>query len=194
MAPGLIDFLEHGLGSEGDRPITIDLLEASDILKSHDAEAVAKAWKWIDQTCKAHDLRESPADLNPDQGVTDADYPAKSGYRLAGVVRQSLNPGPISSVSKASRALVHREMKFEESNHLDPRALRAAVGWKGRNKPVVVGPLPAREEDRRFLEARGMYHAVFACHSGPRLITTAHTWDQQASRAFAAELLAPRRS
>jgi Zn-dependent peptidase ImmA (M78 family) len=42
------------------------------------------------------------------------------------------------------------------------------------------------------LQARGLYHAAFTCHGGPRLITRAHTWDQQAARAFAAELLAPR--
>ena len=40
-------------------------------------------------------------------------------------------------------------------------------------------------------EARALYHATFACGAGPRLLTEARTWDQQASRAFAAELLAP---
>ena len=44
----------------------------------------------------------------------------------------------------------------------------------------------------RFLDARGLYHGLFTCDSSQRLVTRAYTWDQQASRAFAAELLAPR--
>jgi hypothetical protein len=193
-AAGLSGFLEDGLGSESDRPIAIDLLEASDILKPRDVESVENLWNWVNQARTVHNLRESPADVDFDQGTTGADYPAKRGYRLAEDVRKSLHSGPISSVSKAWRVLVHREMRLEDSNHLQSRTVRAVVGWKGgkKPKPVVVAPLPARKENQRFLEARALYHAAFACHLGPRLITMAHTWDQKASRAFAAELLAPR--
>jgi len=45
---------------------------------------------------------------------------------------------------------------------------------------------------QRFLDARGLFHGLFTSHSSQRLVTRAYTWDQQASRAFAAELLAPR--
>jgi hypothetical protein len=85
-APGLIDFLERGLGSNGDQPITIDLLEASAILTPGDAARVAETWKWVDQTRETHDLRKAPGNLELDRGVTDAEYPAKRGYRLAAVV------------------------------------------------------------------------------------------------------------
>ena len=39
---------------------------------------------------------------------------------------------------------------------------------------------------------RGLFHATFMCQRSARLITRTHDWDQQASRGFAAELLAPR--
>ena len=81
---------------------------------------------------------------------------------------------------------------FEARNHLPTRSVRAAVGWRQGREPVVAGPVLPRKDSQRFLEARGLYHAAHACGQGPRLITAAHTWDQQASRVFAAELLAPR--
>lgn len=40
--------------------------------------------------------------------------------------------------------------------------------------------------------ARALCHSLYGCSKSERLITTAQTWDQQVSRAFAAELLAPR--
>jgi Zn-dependent peptidase ImmA (M78 family) len=85
-------------------------------------------------------------------------------------------------------------LSFQERNHLPARNVSAAVGWRQGGEAIVAGPNPPREDSRRFVEARGLYHALFACALSPRLVTTAHTWDQQASRAFAAELLAPRRA
>jgi hypothetical protein len=46
----------------------------------------------------------------------------------------------------------------------------------------------------RFLACRGLYMALRGATRGPRLVTDARTWVQRASRAFAAELLAPRTS
>jgi len=57
---------------------------------------------------------------------------------------------------------------------------------------VIAGPRPSRTDTQRFLDARGLYHGLFTCDSSQRLVTRAYTWDQEASRAFAAELLAPR--
>jgi hypothetical protein len=48
---------------------------------------------------------------------------------------------------------------------------------------------PAAE---RFLLARALHHWLFTLQNGDRrLLTRAHGWEQRASRAFAAELLAP---
>jgi Zn-dependent peptidase ImmA (M78 family) len=56
---------------------------------------------------------------------------------------------------------------------------------------LLVESRPLRENSLRFLSARGLYHALFACDRSERLVTDAYTWDQQVSRAFAAEFLAP---
>ncbi len=66
------------------------------------------------------------------------------------------------------------------------------VGWKDNRDLLIAGPRPSRPDTQRFLDARGLYHGLFTCELSQRLVTRAFTWDQQASRAFAAELLAPR--
>ncbi len=65
--------------------------------------------------------------------------------------------------------------------------------WAGTTTARSLWPAHIRCGSRslRFLVARGLYHALFACAESERLVTDAYTWDQQASRAFAAELLAP---
>src|SRR5205085_3936670 len=80
----------------------------------------------------------------------------------------------------------------EEENHVPGHNVRAVVGWTSNDGMVIVGRHPPRPDADRFFVARGLYHALFTCDRSERLITRAYTWDQQASRAFAAELLAPR--
>jgi Zn-dependent peptidase ImmA (M78 family) len=65
------------------------------------------------------------------------------------------------------------------------------VGWTANNEIVLAGPHFPRKDNQRFLAARGLYHALFSCERSERLVTSACSWDQQVSRAFAAELLAP---
>ena len=57
--------------------------------------------------------------------------------------------------------------------------------------PVLAAPLPANETSERFLLARSLYLQAASPSTARRLVTSSHTWDQRASRAFAAELLAP---
>jgi Zn-dependent peptidase ImmA (M78 family) len=47
---------------------------------------------------------------------------------------------------------------------------------------------------QRFLTARSLYHALLTSQNSQRLVTTAHSWDQKAARAFAAELIAPQQA
>jgi Zn-dependent peptidase ImmA (M78 family) len=54
--------------------------------------------------------------------------------------------------------------------------------------------MPKHPHSRRFRAARGLYHAIVTSRESQRLITRSYSWDQKASRAFAAELLAPRRA
>lgn len=44
------------------------------------------------------------------------------------------------------------------------------------------------------MNARSVFHALATSRESQRLVTNAFSWDQKASRAFAAELLAPRQA
>ena len=70
-------------------------------------------------------------------------------------------------------------------------SLNALVGRDSHGYPRVVEK-PGRPDSRHYRLARALYFVPVAEASvSPRLITRSFTWDQQASRAFAAELLAP---
>ncbi len=186
--PGLVDFLETGLGDDQDTPLVQDFLEAAS------AETAVAEWQWTARVEKSLSLRATPTDVSRRLGRPDLYRPAKTGCATARSVREKIDLAPVEAVENltdVSRALMLGALEFQEVNHLPSRRVQAVVGWKSDHTPVVAGPIPSRDANRRFLEARALYHAIFACDRGPRLATNAHTWDQQASRAFAAELLAP---
>jgi len=117
------------------------------------------------------------------------------GYQLAGRVREAagLAPSqPLSCVREVGQRIAAAFVETPDQNHVPGHNLHAIVGWSQNRRLVIAGRRPARPDSQRFLDARGLYHGLFACKSGQRLVTKAYTWDQQASRAFAAELLAPR--
>lgn len=175
--------LETGLGTE--RPIVVDFLEASE------TATAPEVWKWVSGAEQTANLQKSPRIEAPP--LPSGSNPAITGYVLATKVRAltGLQERPLSDLKVAGEALGLGSVALEHQNHLSSTSIRAAVGWRAGKTPIVTGPAPARESSARFLHARGLYHAAYACEQGPRLITDAHTWDQQASRAFAAELLAP---
>lgn len=69
--------------------------------------------------------------------------------------------------------------------------LHAVVDHGHDDVPVLGAHLPADETSKRFLLARSLFLQAASSQTERRLITSSHTWDQRASRAFAAELLAP---
>ncbi len=66
------------------------------------------------------------------------------------------------------------------------------VGKDHEGFPRLVVKESRREASRRFRLARALFFLPSAdAPATLRLVTGAYTWDQRASRAFAAELLAP---
>lgn len=182
----LVELLERDLGDANNPPIVADLLEAAD------PQSVVALWGWVESMRKALDLQPAPKVASVYS--LGSENPVKSGYRLAAEVRRSMGAhakGPLGRVADAALAMGINAMVFEHHNHLRSPSVRATVGWRAGRDPVVAGPRPMHEQQTRFVEARALYHAVFTCHKGPRLVTDAQTWDQRASRTFAAELLAP---
>jgi Zn-dependent peptidase ImmA (M78 family) len=98
---------------------------------------------------------------------------------------------PLGSVEDAAYTVTKVPFRVQEQNHVPGSGVRAAVGWNADREIVLAGPRSQRLDSQRFLDARCLYHALFACGRSERLVTDAYTWDQQASRAFAAEFLAP---
>ena len=184
----LLRLLETEIGDDPDRPLVEDFLEATE------APLARATWKWVTDAERALALGSGRLRA-PDLLSRRFTRAASAGYELARRVREraQLDPeAPVGSLPDLVECLRWGAFSFEARNHVPAAAIRAAVGWRKGQEAVVAGPEPRRADNRRFLEARGLYHAVFGCERGPRLITDAHTWDQQVSRAFAAELLAPR--
>jgi hypothetical protein len=182
---GLVELLEM-LSAANPPPIV------TDFLSSAAAEDATPLWNWVDQVQQAGKLgpatKPPPLPLEPDVYAG-----GQAGVTAAHRLRQQLGIAtPLSSVEDVANEIGLGPIVFEDYDHLPRGSIRAAVGWQAGGKAVVLGPKPSSTESQRFLLARALFHATFICQRGARLITRSHDWDQQASRGFAAELLAPR--
>ncbi len=187
MRAELAGFIETALG-DPERPLARDLTEAAE------ADSVLEQWAWVQKTTAACKLGPIPKPPPIPAGVQDQS-PSRHGYQLATIVRRSagLDPAmPVRSLEDVAQMISGGAFHTHDQNHVPGQNVRAVVGWTGSNEILLAGPRPPRTESQRFLAARGLYHALFACDRSERLVTRAFTWDQQVSRAFAAELLAPR--
>ncbi|MEP0845037.1 MAG: hypothetical protein HRF43_20230 [Phycisphaerae bacterium] len=185
----LAAFLEQSLG-DPDLPVARDLTEVAE------ADRIAEQWTWIQDTRRRLNLgpgtirvgfRDIPAD-----GTA-----AKQGYRLARELRNAAGidqESSINSLEELVQRVAEVDVQMVPQNHVPGRGIRSVVGWSNLRTVVVAGPRPTREDSARFQLARAVHHLLFSCQKGERLVTDAYTWDQQVSRAFAAELLAPQKA
>jgi hypothetical protein len=120
--------------------------------------------------------------------------PYERGYAFARALRRQagqpeggpLDLGPLLA-SLRWRSLHEREDGWRG---LD-RSVKGIVGISKDGAPHLVAP-PRKPRQERFLVARSIYALIAgATATAPRLLTGAGTSFQAASRAFAAELLAP---
>ncbi|MCI0642713.1 MAG: hypothetical protein L0Y72_03560 [Gemmataceae bacterium] len=186
MHADLASFIESVL-VDPDLPIARDLTEVAE------ADAVADQWSWIRKHTAACKLGRINLPLQIGSGIAGLP-PSQFGYRMAAEVRRAnhLSPtAPVKSLEEIAQASAGGSFRFQDQNHVPGRNVRAVVGWTPGHEIVLAGPRSPRDDSQRFLSARGLYLALFACHRSERLVTHSYTWDQQASRAFAAELLAP---
>jgi len=186
MHDGLAAFIEAAF-RDPDLPVARDLTEAAEV------DSVAEQWSWVRQTTAAWKLGPI-AKPPPVVAGASGQSPSRHGYRMAALVRDRAGLGPsqpVRSMEDVAKAVAGGSLRNEDRNHVPGHNIRAVVGWAGQNEIIVAGPCPPRAGNARFLAARGLYHALFACDRSERLVTERYTWDQQASRAFAAEFLAP---
>ncbi len=184
--PALVEFLESGFGADANRPLAGDFLDALE--GETDPTPI---WQWLQSAHDKFGVGDAPPSYQA--FLVNDRPPATTAYRLARELRDRLGVGParLVQVGESAAALGARPLVLAPSNHLTARDVKAVVGWTRGSQPIVVGPAPARSGNRRFLEARALFLAIYQCQGGPRLVSSAHTWSQKASRAFAAELLAP---
>ncbi|MHB1037055.1 MAG: hypothetical protein ACYC35_20530 [Pirellulales bacterium] len=162
-----------------------------DLVDASTGKSLSSDLDWLDQAMSG---------ISVAMGTTRQAFPTPAttahqlGYERAAQIRRrfSLPPGPICDL----RALLHdrcgwpapdRQTVTIEGTH----SISALVAKDQRNDPRVVGPALGHWADR-FRLARSLYFMADGAQAvSPRLLTRAYTWDQRASRAFAAELLAP---
>lgn len=112
--------------------------------------------------------------------------PYDVGYRAARLLRRRLGlpTGPMPDLGK----LPVRQKRLHDS--LEGTGVVGLLGWEGEDYVFGLPQRPIRSE--RFAVARSLFFAQdHGAGFGGRLVTQALSWEQAASRSFAAELLAP---
>ncbi len=156
---------------------------ARDLTETAKPTWAAAQWSWVQQTRARWKLGPNTGQAFIAPGSVGRS-PSGRGYRLAALVRQRAglaSSEPVPSVETLAQGVAKVPFRAEEQNHVPGSGVRAAVGWVDGREIVVAGPRPQGEESRRFLAARGLYHALFACDRSERLVTDAFAWDQQVS-------------
>ena len=184
---GLTNWVAEGLGDHIGSDFGMDFLDAF----SGEGDKAREAWGWVQGAMSIHHLSHFPRKFKCE--LSHGMAPHQLGYQRAREFREKTSQSPADSITDVQdifRLLVGNKLHFENYNHKPASRVDAAIGWK-KDVPWLVGPQKKQETHQRFLEARAIYHVLHACGRGPRLLTGTSTSEQQAGRAFAAELLAP---
>jgi hypothetical protein len=163
----------------------------SDICEATDVGALRRTCDWVQRAQRrlttAPSIQIRPFGMAPRR---ELDHPAwRNGYGSAKLLRRRLNltPDPVRSVDEllgASLSSVQGQLDGEPPNTVDGLSRRS-----GTEMRLAVSARSTRQ--RRFRMCRAAYLAWRTPREGDAVVTSAFTWRQQASRAFAAELLAP---
>ena len=166
----------------------------ADLLDATTADALPTDARWIDvahETALGSGLATAnePASLRGGNG--SAAY--ETGYGCARVLREHLGAsgGPVDDLRSLMRNLGWAQEPLLRTESKPSSSIDAVLDRSECGAPVVIAYQDGSIESERFRLARSLFLHHFSATSARRLVTAAHTWDQRASRAFAAELLAP---
>jgi hypothetical protein len=174
---------------DADEPLVRDLTEAAT------PESVEPQWHWVKEA--SDELRLGPRSFElPFELPTSRSTPAEYGYELARRVRAFVGVAdtPIGSLEEAASAAVKRTFQVVSRNHIPGQEIKAIVGQADSGGLVAAGPDNPVFYNQRFMNARSFFHALATSQKSQRLVTSAYSLDQKASRAFAAEFLAPQKA
>ena len=176
-------------------PLEAELRE--DLLDASTADGLPEDLAWI---AAAHDIASSAdtrAASKPERPSTPTVLNAtahEAGYECARALRQILpvsNGGAVTDVRNAMQEFGWGQSPLLTTPSKPASLIDAMVDRSPSGAAVVVAPADCGFRQERFRLARALFLHHFAATPGRRLVTSAHTWDQRASRAFAAEFLAP---
>jgi hypothetical protein len=164
-----------------------------DLTETAKPESIKAQWRWVKETGQALHLRPRSIEL-PFELPFGSSSPANYGYELARWVRRSADAvdHPIESVETTAAAAIGKPFQVVHRNSIPGQEIKAIVGQSDADTLVAAGPELRLPTSQRFMNARSLFHALATTERSQRLVTVAHSWDQKASRAFAAEFLAPR--
>ena len=165
-----------------------------DLLDATTADALPADARWIHAAHEValesgHSAANEPA-LAPG-GYRSAAH--ETGYACARTLRDHLgqNGGPVQDIRSVMRDLGWAQEPLLAADSKPTSPLDAILDRSANGAPVAVSYQDGGVESERFRLARSLFLRHFTAAPGRRLVTASHTWDQRASRAFAAELLAP---
>ncbi len=176
--------------ADADDPLVQDITTAAS------SDSIDEQWRWVERARNSHRLSGFPpaAPPPPENGFVRAD---KYGYQLARDFRArasiSVNHR-LDSVEDLAKSVLGVRLEAVDENHLSGRSVKLIAGKSHDGTAQLVGPRASHPEDDRFRIARGLFQIAVGSARGPRLVTDAFTWNQRASRAFAAELIAPQQA
>ena len=170
---------------------------AKDLLEVATADGVARDIEWL---AEAHSIvqgaksRGAEKALSGPWPVAKAQTAHETGYIHAATLREGTRCGsaPLKDLGGLMRRMGWADAPVLAMNSNPASPLVDAVVDFGRDgTPVIASHLEERASSQRFLLARSLFMRNQSKARERRLVTESHTWDQRASRAFAAELLAP---
>lgn len=181
----------------------IDLLEpplTEDLFETAAIETINQDVEWIGE---AHRLarrarRRAAPRLDPlsaaDVTLRNGQPPAyAAGYASARAVRQRAGVvhDALPDLAAFARRFGWADTPVVATVKEPASALRAVVDYGTEDVAFIATPPGGTPSSDRFLLARSLFLQACSEPRTRRLVTASHTWGQRASRAFAAELLAP---
>ncbi|MEI8393552.1 MAG: hypothetical protein WCF85_02370 [Rhodospirillaceae bacterium] len=151
--------------------------------------------RWVSQAFEALNARNAVIDFSeiPERPITSDPRPWSWGKKAATILRDSFSLAPTDpSSGKEILSRLGADPKSMDT-FLTINELLGIEGALDRLDDGVRLVIASNKElpQRLFAMARALFLGWGAGKQDARLITRAHTAEQQASRAFAAELLAP---
>jgi BMFP domain-containing protein YqiC len=186
----LIDIFESKV-----RPLGEDL--RADLLQASTANSLSADLDWLSSALQKAEVEQTSAPPASPISSASSNGPRSAhdfGYQQAEWFRKTIGL-PAQPVSDLAEVL-HAKCGWPKEPAIiwgaqTGNRLAALVAKDRHQLPHMVGP-SCQPDNQRFRLARAVYFVPFASTpTPPRLLTGAYAWDQRASRAFAAELLAP---